>query len=69
MNIRERTFYFGDLKPGDLFRWKGGLYLKTEFFEVDEEQYRNAVRLVDNFIVGLTDDEPVVPKKGELTIY
>ncbi len=69
MKITKRASYFKDLKAGDLFFWEDELYLKTETFKVDEEDSRNAVSLIDNCITYFEDDEPIIPKSGELTIY
>lgn len=71
MKIIKKALSFKDLEIGDLFMWEDELYLKIGLFTfpVDEKQPYNAVHLNSGEIISFEDDDLIVLKDGEITIY
>lgn len=59
-NKIEKNVNFVDLDAGDCFRWKGGLYIKTD--------WEQAVYLNDGMIITNTCGNMVTPVNAEVQI-
>lgn len=75
-NTNKRICFFGDLQPGDVFKWYEQIYIKSYPFDcvpicnlTDDTVTFNAFCFDENEFHFFNNKEEVIPYDAEMTIY